>query len=308
MSKLSLLPFFVLSILNQLAGGVEFSLNDPVYDTFMSRFASRITDVEMGSNYRSMEGWKNFLKPMFEYPKCDRVAVPSSVNAGRSLSFSEVTTDSVKYSWFITMFDKSGLPDVESKAKKVLGAKIYCLPREIKKNLEDLSKLRHEIRNYHSTIYSALFIEPAFRDIPDFGKALQQFSGKKMKKNRATQIYKEAENIKNIYDDLTKRLDEKMQDIPMKRHAYLELIVPTVNRLKAAEKIETEAVKVNEVINVVDELKEKLEELRNVLEEASSIAFELSVQRPKWAEALLGESVAPKGWKLKLCCGIPSTS
>lgn len=263
----------------------------------------------MGSIHRDVADWKNFLKPMFEFPKLDQVEVSMSAAVVRSFSFSEVTTDSAKYSWFVSMFDKSGLPEFEAKLYKILGNKNDETSKQIRQSIDKLSVLRQDIRNFHNNIYSGLFNEPKFRDIPAFGKALEQFWNKKMKIKRVKKIYKEADKIKISYDKLIEKLDEKMQDIPLKRFDFFQLSVSIKKRLQGLEKSKNKAFRLNEISNIVEEAKAKMEELKNVLSDASSVAIEFSIQRAKWAETLLGEPIVPKGSKLKLlrCFGMPQT-
>ncbi|XP_031628387.1 uncharacterized protein LOC116344116 isoform X2 [Contarinia nasturtii] len=245
----------------------------------------------------------NFLKPVFEYSKIEKIPVPTSGYVHWwTLSFSEIMTDSKKHSWFSTFFNENGLPDIKDRLKEVLGSKNDNNHNQIRSSIESLSSLYSEIRNFHNIIYNGLFKEPTYRDIPGFEKAIEHYTKKTMKKPRANVILQEADKIKSSYDDIVKRLDKKLQDMPQKRYAYYEETVSKKDELRNIGRSKDETIRLVALCNIVAELKEKLEALKNLVRDASAIVDELNVQRPKWAETLMGESFTPKVSRLKLKC------
>ncbi|XP_031630854.1 uncharacterized protein LOC116345553 [Contarinia nasturtii] len=299
MSKLSLfLVFFGSLACDQFVSASEhkYELNSPIYTTFMEEFASKVVKID---NDHDSSYWKDQLKPLFKYPKFERVT-DHGFFGSRS---TETAMNSEKYDWFTTQCD---LPQIENKLKEPIEHKYQDIHREIRQNIEDLSILYNDIRNVHNDIYRGLFDEPKFNDIKGFKNAIEQFDKKSIKKHRLKVIGKELQTMKQKYDDIINRLDEKMQEIPVKRYKYLQQIVLSDKKIEELKSLADETGQLNEIIKIIGALKEKLEALRKVLSDTTSIIDEFTVERIKWTEILMDVPINKKESKRKLCCKKPT--
>lgn len=273
----------------------DYTSQSPAYTSLINAFVSKTDAI-----YIVYYSIRNKLENAFK----TEVNPKKEIDLNRLNDFPSSSNNAPNFNYFIEMYDRSGLPEVEKTLYSILGAGNDEIRTEMRKNIEHLSNLRNEIRNFYNTIYKGLFIEPKFSEINGFREAFDKFNKKAIKSNQIEQIKKNIDIIETEHRNIIRNLNEKLLQAPFSRAEYIKQYATckeTLNQIKGSK---NDVYNLNKLTDVITELTTKLEMFKNDMSAASSIVNDLSKQRFKWMEMIMGVKIVPQNGEVRIeCCG-----
>ncbi|XP_031619462.1 uncharacterized protein LOC116338390 [Contarinia nasturtii] len=300
--KFILLLALSLSIFDQfkLVCSQNYTSKSPVYTSLINAFVSKTDAIRLSYDIRDR------LTIVFKtkvYRKPDIVL--------SRLDMYESSSNSPNFDYFVQMYDKSGLPDLESIMYNIIGRGDDEVRRKMKGDIEYITKLRHDIRNFYNNIYKGLFVEPKFIEINGFQQAFEKFNKTPLKKAQEKKIKENIDFIGNAHSQIITSLSEKLSETPFSRLECSKQYDSSKNKLNAIKKSENDA-DMNDVsfsflmdVSVfITELTTKLEAFKNDMSAASSVVDELTKARIQWLEIVMGVKIQAQNGGVRMsCCG-----